>query len=85
MPHATKDEAPNITNADTDGDTELPDAPPESMNEESLGNGELHKLRQDRSDIKLEDIFNDDDNDDEFPDSSPLEQQAGRSPPAGPL
>ncbi|KAL8909285.1 MAG: hypothetical protein Q9207_000295 [Kuettlingeria erythrocarpa] len=88
MPHSLSSEG-NLDSADEDG--VLPDAPladPGASNVEVGGDsGSPHTLTQEPSqaDIKLEDLFADDDEDEEFPSSGVTDASAlESSPPAGP-
>ena len=81
MPHSTADEVVPTPPQDGPEDTELPDAP--------LLDGENdHEVTQKshQSDVRLEDLFNDEDSDDdEFTGSSDPNGQNGNSSPPAPV
>ena len=83
MPHSTLDD-PMSAPEPTEGDIILPDAPEfkEDDSNESLPRAQ----KAQRQDVKLEDLFNDEDSDDEeFPSSSVSNTKAESSPPAAPV
>ena len=94
MPHSISPEA-----SPAEEDSLLPDAPPEPLAEETDGHeSENSPSRHDQNEtptrvpksaeVKLEDLFNTDDEDDEFPTSSAPDGTAkveGSSPPAAPV
>ena len=87
MPHSTADEFTSVPQA-AEEDTEIPDAPPVNGGEVSSdgsGDGYVADKSQPngvhKQEVKLEDLFNDDDKDDEeFPSSSAPTDNAGSSP-----
>ena len=83
MPHSTLDDSlPSPKDADEDID--LPDAPP--LNEHVNNNGIPSANDTQKQDVKLEDLFNDEDSDDEeFPNSSISNEKMESSPPGNPL
>ena len=96
MPHSTVDDVvPALKKAEEDID--IPDAPPASSDEaDSDGSADgsrersiedaLSKSGARTQEVKLEEIFNDDDEDDEeFPDSSAPAEDIASSPPADPM
>jgi len=99
MPHSTASE-PIFSPEAADEDITLPDAPlPEPISESEEGeNGEEGQDRERsqegiaqangaaKPDVKLEDLFNDDDSEDEeFPSSSIPSAKGESSPPAAPM
>ncbi len=88
MPHSLSSEG-NLDSADEDG--VLPDAPPADPGASNVDvggdSGSPHTLMHEPSqaDIKLEDLFADDDEDEEFPSSGVTDASAlESSPPVGP-
>ena len=78
MPHST--EPDTVPQEAKDEDQELPDAPPLE------GNGGMNGGAEDKKqDVKLDDIFNDEDSDDEFTSSSVTLGKVESSPPAAPV
>ena len=93
MPHSTT--ADLVTpSSPLEEDSELPDAPPHSLdiqeegerdNQKGLENG-VPAREEAKTDIKLEDLFNDDDEEDEeFPSSGATTGMIENSPPAVPM
>ena len=95
MPHSVSSETSPAVE-----DSLLPDARPEQPNEDrdlddsgdSVSAKDLEESEAKKptstADVKLEDLFNSDDEDDEFPTSSALDDGAkveGSSPPAAPV
>lgn len=70
-----------------DDDSSLPDAPTQPS-DEGQGKDEIDRNNYSKTDIKLEDLFNDedeDDDDEEFPSSKAMGGDLKRSPPTKPL
>ncbi len=92
MPHSTA--ADLVTpSSPLEEDSELPDAPPRALDiKEREGDNQKVLAIEDpvqealMTDIKLEDLFNDDDEDDEeFPSSGAITGMVESSPPAVPM
>ncbi len=89
MPHSTVQDvvvSPSESEVD-DQDSVLPDAPPlPSDDVDNLSQNPSHSPPANgtsNADVKLEDLFNDDDSqDEEFPSSSVLDDEPKSSPPA---
>ena len=76
MPHATVDEVNEPHSNDASEDMELADAPPLEANGEASQGSQNGKHKSQQSDVKLKDLFNDEDSDsDEFSGSSPIDEQ----------
>ena len=93
MPHSTAADLV-IPSSPLEEDSELPDAPPHALNVKEEGEGDNQKeletvisVREDlKPDIKLEDLFDDvDDEDEEFPSSGATTGMVESSPPAVPM
>ena len=91
MPHSTREES-SSSHKGTDEDSILPDAPPEAdvetREEDSDASQEEPTNSKDtaKRDVKLEDLFNDEDSDDtEFPSSGISNGKMESSPPAAPM
>ena len=94
MPHSTSKELSPVANQE---DAHLPDAPAVNLNVKNDGggssdSGDALMLPDDatkdssKMDVKLEDLFNDDDEEDEeFPSSGPPSENMPSSPPAAPM
>ena len=82
MPHSTSTTPPPL-----DDDSSLPDAPSQSTNEHGDSGGEIGIGKDDKIkiDIKLEDIFNDEDEDEEFPSSAATNEKSSSRLPTPPL
>ena len=92
MPHSTA--ADLVTpSSPLEEDSELPDAPPHALDiqdnrgdDRRISGIETPAQEELKTDIKLEDLFNDDDEDDEeFPSSGATTGMVGHSPPAVPM
>ena len=93
MPHSTA--ADLVTpSSPLEEDSELPDAPPHALDVKEESEGDNQKdletgvpVREDlKPDIKLEDLFDDvDDEDEEFPSSGATTGMVESSPPAVPM
>lgn len=92
MPHSTA--ADLVTpSSPLEEDSELPDAPPhvlhvqedrEGNNQKELENGGPVQ-EEIKTDVKLEDLFDDDEDDEEFPSSGATTGIVENSPPAVPM
>ena len=73
MPHSTSDTPPSL-----DDDSSLPDAPSQSTSEHGDSGRESGIGKDDnlKIDIKLEDLFNDEDEDEEFPSSAATNEES---------
>ena len=82
MPHSTSTTPPL-----PDDDSSLPDATPQSTSEHGNGSDESGIGKNDniKIDIKLEDLFNDEDEDEEFPSSAATNEKSSSSLPTPPL
>lgn len=82
MPHSTSTTPPL-----PDDDSRLPDAPSLSTSEHGSSGGENGIGKDDniKIDIKLEDLFNDEDDDEEFPSSAATNEKSSSRLPTPPL
>lgn len=91
MPHSVSPEPSPIAPSPRDEeDAPLPNAPPHDLEQPAtaLGaNGRASAATEGaaKEEVRLEDLFDDDEDDDEFPGSSPSGVKTESSPPAGPL
>lgn len=93
MPHSTA--ADIVTpSSPLEEDSELPDAPSHALDSQDNREGDDQRISEIeapvqeelKTDIKLEDLFNDDDEDDEeFPSSGAITGMVESSPPAVPM
>ena len=86
MPHSTIAESTPPSHQ-MDGDTDIPDAPTiKDEDVEENFNTKTHTDGAQKQDVKLEDLFNDEDSDDEeLPSSSISNGKVESSPPAAPV
>ena len=89
MPHSVSPESSPTTAESLEEDSTLPDAPTHHLDEQNTAlrvNGpESTGAEPVKAEVKLEDLFNDDEEDEEFPSSSPPSAKVEGSPPAAPL
>ena len=93
MPHSTATDLV-IPSSPLEEDSELPDAPPHALDIREEGEGDNQKeseigvsvQEELKTEIKLEDLFNDvDDDDEEFPSSGATTGMVESNPPAPPM
>ena len=89
MPHSVSPEPPPTATEPRKEDSTLPDAPTHHLDEQgiALKRNDIENTATGfaKEEVKLEDLFNDDDEDEEFPSSSPPVAKVESSPPAAPL
>lgn len=89
MPHSVSLEPSPTASESQEEDSTFPDAPGNNLDEQEIPLGENgpegSAARSLNEEVKLEDLFNDDDEDEEFPSSSPSGAMVESSPPAAPL
>ena len=85
MPHSTADEVIRPDTDDMDEDIDIPDAPPPGHEIHEAQPPKDRKRDLTQTDVKLEDLFNDDEDEyDEFSSSTLEESGSQSSPPRAP-
>lgn len=89
MPHSVSPEPSSPATESREEDSTLPDAPTHNVDQQDIAlkgdDPESTATGSVKEEVRLEDLFNDDDEDDEFPSSSPPDAKVESSPPAAPL